>query len=72
MSDLHLHHDLYREATHRRNSEAEAWANSRALQRSARAARSHSVAPTGRRMRLTTVLSPMAALLVVLAMGAIG
>lgn len=67
MSDLHLHHDLYREASGRRHREAEEWARSRSLQRDARSARSRIVPEDSGRVRLVTVLSPMVALAILIA-----
>jgi hypothetical protein len=70
---MHLHHDLYREATDRRHRDTEEWTRSRSLQRDARLARERHVAPSRRRMRLMVVASPMVAILaLVLAGGAIG
>lgn len=72
MSDLHLHHDLYREASGRRHREAEEWARSRSLRADARSARARTVAHDGRRVRLVAVLSPMVALALLIVGGIIG
>ena len=63
MSDMQFHHDISGEAHHRRNREADEWVRSRSLQRDARSARERLSAPSGRRMRLLAVASPMVALL---------
>lgn len=71
MSDLHLHHDLYREAAGRRHREAEEWVRSRSLGRDARSARSRIVATDDRRIRLAAVLSPMVVLALLVVSGVI-
>ena len=63
MSDMQFHHDISGEAHHRRNRAADEWVRSRSLQRDARSARERLTAPTGRRMRVMAVASPMVALL---------
>ena len=72
MSDMHLHHDLGREASGRRHREAEALVRSRALQREARVRRSRNLPQPSRRMRLVAVASPMVALAALIGVGAIG
>jgi hypothetical protein len=71
MSDLHLHHDLYREASGRRQREAEEWARARSLRRDARSARTRIVATDDRRIRLTAALSPMVVLTLLIVAGVI-
>ena len=72
MSDMHLHHDLGREASGRRHREADALVRSRALQRQARARRARIVPQPSRRMRLVAVASPMVVLAALMGAGAIG
>lgn len=73
MTDLHLHHDLYREASDRQDREAREWARSRSLQRGARSARSHRRdGGSSRRARLVAVLSSMVAVVMLAGVGALG
>ncbi len=56
MSDIHLHADLYNEASGRRNREAETWVRDQANRRSAQRARSHG-RNTGVRVRFIGVMA---------------
>jgi hypothetical protein len=72
MGDMHLHHDLYREATGRRDRDAEQWARSKSLERDARSARARLVGRAGPRTRFTLVLSPLVVLAAIVLGNVIG